>query len=122
TLNTAETSKSVDIIARARRSFVYGIGLSSVAALHLSLRLRRVGLDSTHLVDDGFLLADQLLPMSAADALIMFVPGRLTPVIDSIIEHARALGCPIVFITDELGASIRDRTEAVLQAPRTPTG
>ncbi|WP_434592900.1 MurR/RpiR family transcriptional regulator [Brevibacterium sp. 1718] len=122
TLSSTETSRSVDIIARARRSFVYGIGLSSVAALHLSLRLRRVGLDSTHLVDDGFLLADQLLPIGADDVLIMFVPGRLTPVIDSIVEHARALGCPIVFVTDELGESMRDRTDAVLQVPRTPTG
>lgn len=122
TLELEELSISIDVIARARRTFVYGIGLSSVAALHLSMRLRRIGVDSSHLHDDGFLLADQLLPMSGDDVLVMFVPGRLTPVIDSLIEHARALGCPVVFCTDELEESLKGRAAAVLKVPRTPTG
>lgn len=122
TLSTHELSTSINVITHARRTFVYGIGLSSVAALHLTLRLRRIGVDSSHLSDDGFLLADQLLPMGPEDALVMFVPGRLTPVIDSLIDHAQALGCPIVFFTDELSASMHERAESVLQIPRTPTG
>lgn len=122
TLNIDEVSAAIDIIARARTTFTYGIGLSSVAALHMSMRLRRIGIGAQHLADDGFLLADQLLSMTADDALVLYVPGRLTPAIDRLVEHARAIGCPIVLLTDELSDALRPRVSVILQVPRTPTG
>lgn len=122
TLSIDDLSSAIDIMARASKTYTYGIGLSSVAALHLAMRLRRIGMSVNHLHDDGFLLADRLLEMRAEDVLVLFVPGRLTTAVEMLVEHARAVGCRIVLFTDELIAPLGARVDTAIQVPRTPTG
>lgn len=117
-----DLTRAVDAVVRAGHVRAYGVGTSSLAAEHLVLRLRRLGIAARWLQHDGFLLADELLDLGKGDALLVFSPGRVTPAIEAMLDHARMLGAHVVLVTDELADELRDRVLVALHAPRTPTG
>lgn len=117
-----EYSAAIDVLIHARTVYCYGLGASGIAADHLSLRLRRTGVATRRLAVDGFRLADELLELSAHDAVVIFAPGRVTRDIEALLDRAQRVGAKVLLITDELRESLSGRVTAVLAAPHTPTG
>lgn len=115
-------SAAIDVLIHANTVFCYGLGASGIAADHLSLRLRRIGISTRRLAADGFRLADELLELSAHDALVVFAPGRVTRDIEAMLDRAALVGARTVLITDELRDTLAPRVGVTLTAPHTPTG
>lgn len=115
-------SAAVNLIVHSSTVYCYGLGASGIAADHLALRLRRIGVATTTLSNDGFRLADDAMAIGAHDLLVVFAPGRLTRDIETLIDQAQLVGANTLLITDELKEKLTSRVSAVLTAPHTPTG
>lgn len=113
---------AVNLIVHADTVFCYGLGASGVAAEHLALRLRRIGVSTRRLTTDGFRLADEAMSMGARDLLVVFAPGRVTRDIEALLDQAQLVGAKTLLVTDELHELLASRVTAVLTAPHTPTG
>ncbi|MFD5226706.1 MurR/RpiR family transcriptional regulator [Microbacterium sp. NPDC058342] len=115
-------SAAINLLVRADDVYCYGLGASGIAAEHLALRLRRTGIATRRLSTDGFRLADEVMNLSARDALVVFAPGRVTRDIDVLLDHAQLVGANVILVTDELHERLSSRVDATLTAPHTPTG
>lgn len=93
---------AVDALARAADVSCYAWGLSQLGADYLRMRLGRMGKSARLMNANGFGLAEQLIPIHAHSAVVIFAPGRHLPDIDLIIRHARAVGASIILITSSL--------------------
>ncbi|WP_234037114.1 MurR/RpiR family transcriptional regulator [Leucobacter sp. L43] len=118
----AQYSTAVNLIVHADTVFCYGLGASGVAADHLALRLRRIGVGTRRLATDGFRLADEVMSLGARDLLVIFAPGRVTRDIEALLDQAQLVGASALLITDELHEQLGARVTASLTAPHTPTG
>lgn len=114
--------RAVEVLAGAGSTLVYGVGASEPAARHLALKLGRRGHRARSTGATGFALADELLPLTHGDAVVVFQPGRRLREIEVLVDRARAVGAGVVLISDELGNAFADRVDAALSAPHTPTG
>jgi DNA-binding MurR/RpiR family transcriptional regulator len=122
TFSLSSYQHAVQLLLDAKQTLVYGFGASFVAADHLALILRRVGLRSTCLQAGGFRLADDLLGIGPGDVVVLFAPGRSVVEVEILLEQAKAVGAAIVFITDDPTSEIADRVTVTLHSPTTPTG
>ncbi|WP_432132516.1 MurR/RpiR family transcriptional regulator [Streptomyces tendae] len=120
--STKSFERAVEALASAREVLCYGVAACEVGARHLTLSLGRLGRRSRFSGATGFAFADDLLPVSQGDAVVIFQPARHLHELTVLVERARAVGAAIVLITDELGEPFGDRVDAVLTAPHTPTG
>ena len=120
-LSLENVTAAATLISRAGNVYVYGVGASSVAAAHLTLRLGRAGRAARQL-DDGFSLADALLPMRGGDVVVVFAPGRASVEVETILTRTRDVGAQTVLVTDELHELLAPRVAVSLHAPHTPTG
>lgn len=115
-------SAAINLLVRSENVYCYGLGASGIAAEHLALRLRRIGMATRRLNTDGFRLADEVMGLGPKDALVIFAPGRVTRDIDVLLDHAQLVGASLILVTDELHDRLAPRVNAVLTAPHTPTG
>ncbi|MGW9022269.1 MurR/RpiR family transcriptional regulator [Leucobacter chromiiresistens] len=118
----AQYSSAVNLIIHADTVFCYGLGASGIAADHLALRLRRIGVSTRRLTTDGFRLADEVMSLGSRDLLVIFAPGRVTRDIEALLDQAHLVGASVLLITDELHEQLGSRVTASLSAPHTPTG
>ncbi len=110
--------EAVEIIDGAAAVLAYGIGEAGCVADYFALELGRCGV----LTDSGLSVANGLLSLSATDAVLVIAPTRHFREIDVVIDHARTVGARVVFISEALGTSVRDRVDVVLQTPQTSFG
>lgn len=115
-------STAVNLIVRSETVFCYGLGASGIAAEHLALRMRRIGVSTRRLATDGFRLADEVMSLGSRDLLVIFAPGRVTRDIEALLDQAQLVGASVLLITDELHELLAPRVTASLAAPHTPTG
>ncbi|QZY51077.1 MurR/RpiR family transcriptional regulator [Leucobacter tenebrionis] len=118
----ARYSTAVNLIVHADTVYCYGLGASGIAAEHLALRLRRIGVPTRRLTTDGFKLADEVMSLGARDLLVIFAPGRVTSDIEALLDHAQLVGASVLLVTDELLDQLAPRVTSALVAPHTPTG
>lgn len=118
----AAFGKAVALLADAREVFVFGIGLSGVIANYLAMRLVRLGRAARSTDHTGFRLADELLPLRAGDAMVIFSSGRLTTDIDVLLWRANEVGVRTILVTDSLGPVLGDRVDVWLAAAHSPSG
>ncbi|MBN9748417.1 MurR/RpiR family transcriptional regulator [Amycolatopsis sp. A1MSW2902] len=109
------------LLLAARMVFTWGLGLSSVCAEYAAFRLARRGLVTRHCDDTGFRLADAMLPLSADDAVLVYVPARQNRDVELILRYAEEVGAPVVLVTSQLSADLESRVRVVLPAPDSPT-
>ena len=122
-IDPAELGTFVDRIAGAREVVTFGAGASELAARHLALKLNRIGRRARYLPSTGFNLADELLPLTGEDCVVVCAPLRLLHEVQALIEHARDLGAARLLIADApLQARLAQSVDASLHAPHTPTG
>jgi DNA-binding MurR/RpiR family transcriptional regulator len=113
---------AVDIIDGAGEVLTYGIEEAGCVAEYLAFELRRCGVASRSLTQTGIGVTSGLLPLSGNDAVVIIAPLRHFREIDVVIDHACSLGARVVFISEALGMSVRDRVDVVLQTPQTNFG
>jgi len=117
TLTPADFSQATAIIADARQTLVFGLGVLGYLAEYFALRLSRLGHPARTATASGFLAADALLDLGHADALVVIAHTSLAPETDTAISHAQRVGAKTVLLTDNLAEALRDRVAATLTAP-----
>lgn len=113
---------AVQLLLDAKHTLTYGFGALFVAADHLTLILRRVGLRSTSLHAGGFRLADDLLSIGSGDVVVLFAPGRPVVEVETLVEHARTVGAASILITEDPDGTLTEQVTVTLLSPTTPTG
>ncbi|WP_158880278.1 MurR/RpiR family transcriptional regulator [Amycolatopsis anabasis] len=121
-LDPADIEAAADTLLEARLVFTWGLGLSSVCAEYAAFRLARRGLVTRHCPDTGFRLADALLPLTSADAIVVYVPARHNRDVETVLSHARRTGADVVLVTSKLSTDLAARVRVVVPAPDSPTG
>jgi DNA-binding MurR/RpiR family transcriptional regulator len=115
-----EFDRAVDIVLNAHRVFLRGGGPSALLADLMELRFRRFGIFAMSMTESGRDLIEKLHLLQPGDAVIATGFLRPSPELAAVVEHARAMGCPVILITDTLGAAFRGKVDVILAARRGP--
>jgi DNA-binding MurR/RpiR family transcriptional regulator len=124
----AAFAEATQLISRARRVHLFGVGPTAALAQYLALQLRRIGFDTNALTHTGGALADQLLSVAPGDVVLVFVYGRLSTEAKAVLHAARSAGgsgdesAAVIAITDDLVHRLQDEVAVVLPCPRSHGG
>jgi len=116
----ADFDRAVEIILGARRIFAFGLGPARILPELLELRLRRFGILTIGMTESGRDLLEKLMLLEEHDAVVAMAFFRLTPELNTVLDHARTTGSRTVLITDTLGLAVRERADVILAARRGP--
>lgn len=107
---------AVDCLVAARRVYVFGsrgsYGLAAILALGFRLLLPDIRLLQQTVGD----LADQLVPLTAEDAMVVISFRRVDRVTLAVLQHAARVGAGRIALTDGLANPIARLAEVVLVA------
>lgn len=109
----------LDAISNSRRIYTYGLGPGSMVAGFLAIHLKRVGFAAEALMNAGYRLADDLLPLTQDDCIVLIAPYHQTVEVEAIVDHANDVGADVVLVTEALGMSLQDRVHVVIKTPPT---
>ncbi len=101
-----------------RRVFIYGHGNAEVLSVLMERRLRRLGIDSHPLSGNPRDLAEQMLTLSADDALLLFAFRRQPPDYERLMQVATETKARTVVISGTVGPSLTPNPDVLLSAPR----
>ena len=107
----------VEAVSNARRTYTYGLGAGSMVSGFLALHLKRVGFDAEAMMLAGYRLADDLLPLTANDCIVLIAPFHQTTEVEVIVDHAKDVGASVVLVTEALGMSLQDRVDIIIKTP-----
>lgn len=113
---------AVDALDGAASVLCYGVEQAGCVADYLTIELGRGGKPTRSCKATGIAITGGLLPLSEQDAVVVVAPLRHFREIDVVVEHAHAVGAPVVMITEALGMVFEGRVEAVLHTPQTTLG
>jgi len=119
-ISPADFDRAVEIILNAPRLFVRGGGPSAILADMLELRLRRQGVFALSMKESGRDLLEKLQLLRPGDAVLVAGFHHLSAELVAVLEHAHAVGCRTIFLTDTLGSGFRDKVDVILAARRGP--
>jgi DNA-binding MurR/RpiR family transcriptional regulator len=122
TLAPGDFSQATRIIAEARQTVVFGLGVLGYMAGYFALRLSRLRHPARAATASGFLAADALLDLGPSDALVVIAHTSLAPETETAINHAQRVGAKTILLTDDLAEALHDRVAATLTAPIGATG
>lgn len=122
TLRPADFRRAIDLIERAERVVVQGVGPNASLAEYFALRLNRLRKSAIALTARGLGLADGLLQMRKGDLAIAIVYARGTPEFEHVLDRAKELRIPSIAITDTLGLALAGRITVALSARRAGGG
>jgi len=114
----AQLVEAGSVLHTAKRLFIFGIGPSAPLAQYTAFLLQRTGRRSLVLDRTGTELADQMLGLSAADALLMLAYGPVYRELGAVLDEAERLGIPVVLITDTIEREIVDRVRVRVRVAR----
>lgn len=100
------------------RVFIYGHGNAEVLSVLMERRLRRLGIDSHSLAGSPRDLAEQMLMLSADDALLIFAFRRQPPDYERLMQVASEMRASTVVISGTIGPSLTPCADVLLSAPR----
>jgi len=107
-------------IMERERIFVLGQGPSASLVHLLQLRLTRFGKQVIPLTATGRETLEPLLLMTERDLLFAIGFFDVNPMLQIALDHAAEKKCPVVLLTDTLGAVVGDKADIVLAAKRGP--
>ncbi|RIK29128.1 MAG: hypothetical protein DCC56_13575 [Anaerolineae bacterium] len=112
--------RAVELIKARQRVFIFGVGPSIALVDQIRIRLERFGRQIVPLTTAGREFLEPLLSMTEND--LLFAIGFFNPssALQLVLDYAREVGCPIIFLTDTLDAIIGDKADVVLSARRGP--
>jgi DNA-binding MurR/RpiR family transcriptional regulator len=120
-IDPADLEIAANTLLGARLVFTWGLGLSASCAEYAAVRLARRGLVTRHCPGTGFHLADELLPLSSADALLVYIPSRHNRDVELLLRHAERTHADVVLVTSKLSPELTARVRVALPAPSSPT-
>lgn len=107
------------VLLGARRIYVFARGNAEALAVLIDRRLRRMGRDTVMLRGEGRDLAEQVLGLTAEDAIVSFAFRRQPTHYAALLNHARSMGAASVVISGSVGPSLAPAADHLLFAPRT---
>lgn len=119
-IDPADFDRAVALLLEGQRIFVFGSGPSGILADLAEWRLRRFGILTIAMTESGRHLLEKLQLLQPADVVLATGFYRVRPELVSVLEHALAIGCRTILLTDTLGPALRDKTDVVLAARRGP--
>jgi DNA-binding MurR/RpiR family transcriptional regulator len=117
TVHADSFTEAVSTLMGARDIVVLGYGGLGMLGGYLSLRLSRLGLRARSAVSSGFLLADELMPMTDEDVLLVVAHQVVPTEIDVALRHAHEVRAKVVLVTDMLAEALGHRVSVTLSAP-----
>ena len=117
-ITAGQFQAALDLLAKARRVVVFGIGPSSALADYFMIQLGRFGFDSISLTQTGLLLADGMNRLKEGDVVVTLAYGRVYREIGALLSHTQRLGLPVILVTDTLGTALRKQVDLVLPVAR----
>lgn len=111
-------ARAVDILGKAPRRHIFGIGPSGAVAEYATLQFNRIGLQSSALTVSGIALADRLLGMGTGDAVLMLAYAPLYREVEIVLDEAGRCGAPVVLVSDSLGPLVSGKVAEILPVPR----
>ena len=122
TLRPADLSRALDLLTKAQRVLVQGLGPNEALGEYFALRLRRMRRQSVAFGARGAALADHLIDMRRGDLLIVIAYERSSPEAEITLDRAKEMGIPSILITDTLGLALAGRHTVALSARRAGGG
>lgn len=116
----ADFERAVEILLAARRIFAVGSGPSGILADLAELRFRRLGVLTIGMTESGRHILEKLQLLQKEDAVLATGFHYVRPELVAVLDHARALGCRSILLTDTLGPALRSRVDVILAARRGP--
>jgi DNA-binding MurR/RpiR family transcriptional regulator len=109
---------AIQILIRAKRIAVFGIGPSSAIATYLTTQLGRFGIDTVCLSHTGLLFADDLRRLRKGDLLIALAYTHVYRELVVLLNEADRRRLKKVLITDSLAGKLGQRVDLVLPVAR----
>ena len=122
TLRPADFARALDLLARAERVVVQGLGPNAPLAEYFASRMRRMRRAAISVGARGQALADALLDMRKGDVVVVLAYERANPESEIILEHAREQKIPSILVTDTLGLALSGESTVALSARRAGGG
>jgi DNA-binding MurR/RpiR family transcriptional regulator len=117
-ISTSMFRKAVQIVGKARRVVIFGIGPSSAMASYWAIQLGRFGFETLTFMQTGLLFADDLRKLRAGDVVIMMAYGRVYDELSVLLEESERLGLKSLLLTDGLGGRVQDKVSLILPVAR----
>jgi DNA-binding MurR/RpiR family transcriptional regulator len=117
-ISTAQFEAAIDLLAKARRVVVFGLGPSSALADYFAIQLGRFGVESISLTQTGLLLADGLNRLKAGDLIVALAYGRVYQEVQTLLAQASRLQLRKMLLTDTLAATLGKKVDLVLPVAR----
>ncbi|MEU5836737.1 MurR/RpiR family transcriptional regulator [Streptomyces diacarni] len=121
-IDTTAWSRTVEVLNEATHVWAYGIGPGAALADQFALSLRRTGKASDSWTATGFRLADDLLRLRPAHAVVVIAPLRVFREIGIVLDHAHRVGAHSVLLTEATDEGRETRAETVLPLPDSTEG
>lgn len=109
-------------LAEAPQRHVFGVGPSGMLADYATLQFNRIGLRTTSLNATGIALADRLLMLDRADAVMIIAYAPLYREVKVTLERANTVGAHVILVSDSLGPLLKEPVDAILSVPRGRAG
>ena len=122
TLRAADFGRALDLLVRAERVIVQGLGPNAPLAEYFAARLRRMRRAALSVGARGQALADAMLDMRRGDVVVVLAYDRQNPETELILERAKDLRIPSILVTDTLGLALAGEFTVALSARRAGGG
>jgi DNA-binding MurR/RpiR family transcriptional regulator len=119
-LDPSDFNRAVEVLLSGQRVFVFGSGPSAILADLAELRLRRLGILTIAMTESGRHLLEKLQLLGPGDVVLATGFHYVRPELVTVLDHAHAIGCRSILITDTLGPSLRSKVDVTLAARRGP--
>ena len=122
TLRAADFARALDLLVRADRVVVQGLGPNAPIGEYFAARLRRMRRAALSVGARGQALADAMLDMRKGDVVVVLAYDRQNPETELILERAKDLRLPSILVTDTLGLALAGQFTVALSARRAGGG
>lgn len=117
-LEAKDIAQIAEMITRARRVHVFGVGPSGFLAGYMAAQLARLGVDARALIRTGHQCADDLVGIAAGDAVLALAYDRPYREVRALFDRAEALQVYSVLVTSA-GTPVPDhRADLTMRVPR----
>ena len=106
-IEPADFDRAVELLLSAQTVFVFGSGPSGILADLAELRLRRLGILTIAMTESGRHLLEKLQLLKTGDVVLATGFHYVRPELVAVLEHARAMDCRSILLTDTLGHALR---------------
>jgi DNA-binding MurR/RpiR family transcriptional regulator len=121
TFRERDLAAALQILHRAQRLVVFGLGPNAALADYFARSARRIGYRTLTLTERGAGLAELLMEIGGDDALLMIAYERVTDEVRIVADRASDAGAPCVLVTDTLSLALEGRHRVALTARRDVT-